>query len=486
MKKSSGYRNPVSDLAGVQTFVSKRNQKGLPGSTSLPSGDPDSYPQQVLPKKPGGNEDDKVINMGPASYNTPDADSQISERPRTLPKPGEEYGVPVRETPSGAGIPPMRTMKAIVRQRPVSRQQRQKGRSKTLSRAYYRKNRNKFKQQAKRKYNRNKNKPNFKKQMAVRRKNPKRFKRRLAKEKDTSVVFMWPGYGEELCYLDSVLEPSERILFICPDGHESTSVDIFLRTAVFLSEEDIDRMFDILDRTLGADAYDSKAPEVKKTGGSAFNYEKVSPHNIPANWRGEQNTGAPDGRRQTLPENNKWIILSPADIDNESTNFGHNFESPGVGPNSASSAKVIPNNTDIITKKALNERLALDYKALMTLASQEIIKRSNKVSSKIRFFNPTKGLFSYKSGDYDVKIKRDFTKEGNIYISCSCPFWVYQGSEYWAKKKGYLQGKAQGVASEPSIRDPEGEHMLCKHAVASLKSFKTFENIIGKMLIKKS
>ena len=78
-------------------------------------------------------------------------------------------------------------------------------------------------------------------------------------------------------------------------------------------------------------------------------------------------------------------------------------------------------------------------------------------------------------GVYRVKVKavpkskavRNLASS-DVLISCSCPYWRWQGPEHWAKLDGYLYGKPRGTASKPVIRDPKGTHHICKHVLVVL------------------
>ena len=56
----------------------------------------------------------------------------------------------------------------------------------------------------------------------------------------------------------------------------------------------------------------------------------------------------------------------------------------------------------------------------------------------------------------------------DVMLSCSCPYWRWQGPEHWAKLDGYLYGRPRGTASKPVIRDPKGTHHICKHVLVAL------------------
>jgi len=88
----------------------------------------------------------------------------------------------------------------------------------------------------------------------------------------------------------------------------------------------------------------------------------------------------------------------------------------------------------------------------------------------------TKGLWFFQTGDYIQRMKvvpRQGSKASNVTqmdvrVSCSCPFWRWQGPEHWSKKHDYLynRNRTKGTATYPKIRDPKFKHGVCKHMVA--------------------
>ena len=63
----------------------------------------------------------------------------------------------------------------------------------------------------------------------------------------------------------------------------------------------------------------------------------------------------------------------------------------------------------------------------------------------------------------------------DVQLSCSCPFWQWQGPEHWAKKNDYLYGKPKGTATNPEAKDPKGQHWVCKHVAAVLNTVKGYD-----------
>ena len=66
------------------------------------------------------------------------------------------------------------------------------------------------------------------------------------------------------------------------------------------------------------------------------------------------------------------------------------------------------------------------------------------------------------------KTKRKWFKatSADIRVSCSCPAWVWWGSEWHAKQKKFLDQKLRGNGSAPDIRDPQRIRPVCKHVYA--------------------
>lgn len=152
--------------------------------------------------------------------------------------------------------------KEAVRMRPVRRQRRQKGMSKIKSKQRYRKNRQKYKQKAKLRYKKNKNRPNFKRQRKVRRKHPQRFRRRTGNVLTAPDIAFVIGRDLQLGYVHSVSPMTGLVTFYLKDGEwMSLPVPVFLCAVSFLSEEDIDAMFQLIDAEADLGVYADITPE---------------------------------------------------------------------------------------------------------------------------------------------------------------------------------------------------------------------------------
>jgi hypothetical protein len=78
----------------------------------------------------------------------------------------------------------------------------------------------------------------------------------------------------------------------------------------------------------------------------------------------------------------------------------------------------------------------------------------------------------FKVGEYEVIVEAKGDKEfPDLYLSCTCNYWKYQGSEYHAINNEYLHGKTKGTATKPDKKDPDGTHKVCKHVYVVLRDY---------------
>lgn len=78
----------------------------------------------------------------------------------------------------------------------------------------------------------------------------------------------------------------------------------------------------------------------------------------------------------------------------------------------------------------------------------------------------------FEVGKYLVSVEAKGERSNpDLHISCTCNYWQYQGPEYHAVQNDYLFGKVRGTAEQPTKKDPNGTHRLCKHAYAVLRDF---------------
>lgn len=102
-----------------------------------------------------------------------------------------------------------------------------------------------------------------------------------------------------------------------------------------------------------------------------------------------------------------------------------------------------------------------------------------------------KNRWIYKVGDYIVRIKlsqipavlkKQLTvravnrllkfKNRDVFVSCTCDFWHYNGPDYNAVQQGYSERQFSDLSS-PDIKDPDREYLICKHVYKVLKHFQS-------------
>ncbi len=141
-------------------------------------------------------------------------------------------------------------------------------------------------------------------------------------------------------------------------------------------------------------------------------------------------------------------------------------------------------NVSLTVRRTANAvKVAARLGEIMGNCGPEIQKRSGGVQFRRTRILPEKGMITYavrgSQGEvYKVRVKG--VRKGNVKalakmpvkVSCSCPYFRWQGPEHWAKSNGYLYGRPVGTASRPVEKDPKGKHWACKHVYAILNAKK--------------
>jgi hypothetical protein len=244
---------PMEALPGVSTVVTEKSKEGLPT-------DEDREKEQVLP--PGSattnsprmaekNEiGDDIRALPQPSYNTPDADSNISERPRTLGIPG---GKDKKVNPNAVGVPgshdgetPVKNDYGYVTRRdmgrtgyarrmPWKRQKRQRTWKKLTDQRRYKKSVPRTKTRMKQWYQRVRRNRTFLDRRQRYRDNTKKYKRqRVAHELYHFILLP----DMEIGHLDNIT-PNGEVEFTLEDGAAwSLPVGSFLYLAQPATDED--------------------------------------------------------------------------------------------------------------------------------------------------------------------------------------------------------------------------------------------------------
>jgi hypothetical protein len=93
-------------------------------------------------------------------------------------------------------------------------------------------------------------------------------------------------------------------------------------------------------------------------------------------------------------------------------------------------------------------------------------------------------VFEISKGKWDLKHFSDVIKNSDVNVYCSCPDFLWGGQKYNLGPNGsydeslapgnigdFFSGDKAIVTKAPDIRDPEREHVLCKHLIAVSKVF---------------
>lgn len=134
------------------------------------------------------------------------------------------------------------------------RQRWQKGRAKLRARRNYLRNRGKAKIRAKKRYHQKKNLASFKKKQRIRRKKPWLSKRKHAFDQEAQALtpadlaFLEPG-TEELAVVREVSPMTGLVTYMVGTDIKSTTVEDLIDNADFVTLDDLERFFDLLDAT---------------------------------------------------------------------------------------------------------------------------------------------------------------------------------------------------------------------------------------------
>lgn len=189
--------------------------------------------------------------------------------------------------------------------------------------------------------------------------------------------------------------------------------------------------------------------------------------------------------------------VNEADYLEKNVPGGYDLSLPEISIDSSQSAKVIPDYaTYFMNKQAHQSKTAADnlfrsirfikepkrkYLTIMDVLNFTTFRiRGRSVGYRpiYKKFDPIWMAHHYEVGDYEVILQvnydRDELKNLNperdpFRVSCSCPFWRWQGPEHWARKFLYIYSNPVGTASVPVIKDPMKKHGICKHIYAIFK-----------------
>jgi hypothetical protein len=184
-----------------------------------------------------------------------------------------------------------------------------------------------------------------------------------------------------------------------------------------------------------------------------------------------------------------WAIV-PDERGGVESGGGISDQSADVPP---ASSRVIPDQMkqtlqdNLTYVQAAQRRVAAaKIDQIMSNCGPKIVQRSRGIQFRRKRILPKHGMLIYEvqgsvGGRSDGKtyiVRLKGIRKGNVKalakmpvkVSCSCPYFRWQGPEHWAKVNGYLYGRPVGTASTPSVKDPKGQHWVCKHVYAILQA----------------
>jgi len=159
----------------------------------------------------------------------------------------------------------------------------------------------------------------------------------------------------------------------------------------------------------------------------------------------------------------------------------------GFTNNNPGSAKVIPEGHDFKNKDQREMKQAARISDIEARCDPSLQTKAAALVVKLRRVDAKNAIWTYDvEGSSDVyAVKVQAPRKGNVtdvnkldvFVTCSCPFWQWQGPEHWASQEGYLYGKPRGTAASPDVKDPSGKHGACKHVLAVLGTLREIGSV---------
>ena len=473
----TGYTQPTDHEVGQQTYVKD------PSPDS--SRDYNHEKAQVLPSPPWGKSKPLPGNGTPQLGKPPGSDNALDGKPlstdraRTLSVPGDDSphpNEPATSTP--VRRPGLRASVTGPQYPGTHKQKEQGGKAKKYYEKYYLKNRSKIKNRAKRWNKKWKNQVAFKDDRARRKDTPERYERMPAGYRDPAdrtkdwreqnkKATIGNGLGipvyllsiSACVYIVGLDEQLVEVVVPSAVSADSTGylpLSVLFNGVVFYSDKDIEMVYSELDAIFGC-----AGPAYKE---ATFFYEKRPPDREPGQVFD-----------RATPSHHNWPEHDPT----PGLDIGQTWNNPG-------SSRVIPEGHDFENKSDRFLKEAAKISEILDNTDQSVHNVSRKITVSLSRVDVGNRVWLFdvpgsKGQKYRVRVKAEQTSnvtdinKMDVTISCSCPFWRWQGPEHWAKKHKYLYGKPVGTASTPGVMDPSEKHWACKHVLAVLDRVKTYK-----------
>lgn len=212
------------------------------------------------------------------------------------------------------------------------------------------------------------------------------------------------------------------------------------------------------------------------------------------------NTFNHNDNESTIPSSDPGSIFETDGADNKTHHQEYNFDQNIQSPSDTSYMTDVDlsdiqkypyrlNEKDI-RKSSTNQvpvlivRIAKSPKFLELRTPTKIRDNAETCTVELASYEGNSRLFTFKAkssdGDGSYIVQLGLMDPDNVVLSCTCPFWRWNGPDYHAKNNDYLSGEPKGTASKPEKRDPNGDFWLCKHTFAVIKRFDEFLDIVEK------
>lgn len=417
---------PAPEKFGPQTNVSPRSRDGIPPDDDAPP--------------PGGTPHGR--NIPQPSFNGPDG---------TIPVPVRTLGVPGGDDPHPwkDSIQQRRVTVGAFRITPSHRQHRQHGADRVKAHLNYLRNRSRLRTTAHRRYRIVSHNPAFKRQQTMRHRHPAQH-RRINACLGTMLGFVYgPNYdrGDVLGF-----RPDGKVwLLLHPaDGPKliAVSIPVLVSRVIFLSHVELDAFF------VWADSAFTSAK-------LSFMYERV-PANEADSAKPTHRIDRPDAFHPAREGPDYYVQKGPA--------------RPGTIPSHG------------LIRKASAQRVAATIAEIQARMDPTILQASQTLQAHLARVDRKAGQWTFEvpsskvgSAPYKVRVKAvgrgqaKTMRKADVWVSCSCPFWRWQGPEHWAKTGDYLLGHPVGTASKPVIKDPHERKVACKHVLAVFRKVSAYD-----------
>lgn len=503
-----------ANLPGVKTLV--KDTQPSKSDTGKSEGEGGKYPTQGLPSPPWSR---SKPTKGPTVLNVPgesgsNSDGNLHEdRTRTKGTPGERSPAP--DSPARIGPvrrPGMTTadqdpdlfegmdpalISQIVRLAGMyppsyptgkTRHHKQRGEAYRYDHKRYQRQRGRIIQRQKRRYKKWQGDGRFERDRSRRKETPERFKTkpnggavsiadRNKKQREKVALGMLDPvpvyfYSQETWGWLLEVSPLGTVHYELKDRRRTSDMDDFF-DAVIVDEDRLGELEAYLDAVFEYDPDEEDADLSVETEDGSFDTWLAAPDvvsklatEVIADFFREQRPPdmSSDAKYDRANNHDEWRRKDRKHLEDISEWSGTNDGNPG--------SRVLPSGAGHIEKEAaliqdIRQGCAPDLEAKA---------RGLRVSMRRVDAANAMWLFDVQGSTSPYRVRLQAVRKGNVKsvakvhvkVSCSCPFWQFQGPEHWAKQGDYLYGSPRGMATRPDAKDPSGQHRACKHVLAVL------------------